>query len=53
MCLMQDQFLWEHLSRDCDISCFNRHGTVVVDPGPLMLGVHVLDRRTPMTPPLR
>ena len=22
MCLMLDQFLWGHLSRDCDISCF-------------------------------
>ena len=22
MCLMLDQFLWGHSSRDCDISCF-------------------------------
>ena len=29
MCLVLDQFLWGHLSRVCDISCF---GCVVVTP---------------------
>ena len=28
ICLMLDQFLWEHSSRYCGISCFNANCTV-------------------------
>ena len=38
MCLMLDQFLWGHSSRDCDISCFQcnanflMYGNIKVNP---------------------
>ena len=36
MCLMLDQFLWGHLSRFCDISCYFKHGYI------LPLNLHTL-----------
>ena len=47
MCLMLDQFLWGHLSRVCDISCFSGHlqSRVVY----YLMNIHVLPRTIYLT----